>query len=80
MKLWLISQDENPGYYTYDSAVVAAETEDAARNVRPDGSDWSENCDAWASSPKKVSVRRIGTAVGCRSGEVICASLNVVWD
>jgi hypothetical protein len=35
MKLWLIYQDQNNGYDTYDSAVVAAETEDAARRTVP---------------------------------------------
>jgi len=31
MKLWIISQSVNRGYDTYDSAVVAAETEEEAR-------------------------------------------------
>jgi hypothetical protein len=35
MKLWLISQDVNTGYDTYDSAVVAAETEEQARLIHP---------------------------------------------
>ena len=35
MKLWLISQDENTGYETFDRAVVAAENEEAARNIKP---------------------------------------------
>lgn len=36
MKLWLISQRDNNGYDTYDSAVVAAETEEEARCIHPD--------------------------------------------
>jgi hypothetical protein len=35
VKLWLIYQDANSGYDTYDSAVVAAETEDEARRTHP---------------------------------------------
>jgi hypothetical protein len=35
MKLWLISQGENNGYDTYDSAVVAAETEQLAKETSP---------------------------------------------
>lgn len=35
MKLWLISQDVNNDYDTYDSAVVAAETEQEARLTYP---------------------------------------------
>lgn len=46
MKLWLISQSWNSGYDTYDSAVVAAETEEDARETHPDkdlfwdGDEW----------------------------------------
>jgi len=35
MKLYLISQDVVSGYDTYDSAVVAAENEQAARETHP---------------------------------------------
>jgi len=37
MKLWLISQDVNNDYDTYDCAVVAAVDEDAARHTHPRG-------------------------------------------
>lgn len=36
MKLWLLEQDEHNGYDTYDSLVVAAESEDEARAIHPD--------------------------------------------
>jgi hypothetical protein len=35
MKLWLISQDQNGGYDTYDSAVVAADNEIDAAHTHP---------------------------------------------
>lgn len=35
MNLYLISQDKNSGYDTYDSAVVVAENEQGAREVHP---------------------------------------------
>ena len=35
MNLYLISQNRNNGYDTYDSAVVAAESEEKARMIRP---------------------------------------------
>lgn len=35
MKLWLISQTQNTGYDSYDSAVVAAETEEQAQKIHP---------------------------------------------
>jgi hypothetical protein len=37
MKLWRISQSRNRGWDTYDSAVVAAETEEEARHIHPNG-------------------------------------------
>lgn len=37
MKLWKISQSVNYDYDTYDSAIVAAETEDEARMIHPEG-------------------------------------------
>ena len=51
MKLWLISQNVNCGWDTYDSAVVAADTEEEARNIYPSGN--YENCYdavAWSGS------------------------------
>lgn len=48
MKLWRISQDVNNNYGTYDSAVVAAETEDEARNIYPDN--WDNNPKKWNGS------------------------------
>lgn len=36
MKLWKISQTVNNDYETYDSAIVAAETEEEARLTHPD--------------------------------------------
>jgi hypothetical protein len=47
MKLYLISQDENNGWDTYDSAVVAALWEGDARSISPSRCyKWSisENC------------------------------------
>lgn len=37
MNIYLISQDKNNGYDTYDSAVVFAESEEEARNMHPSG-------------------------------------------
>ena len=37
MNLYLISQTQNQTYDTYDSAVVAAESEDHARAIHPSG-------------------------------------------
>jgi hypothetical protein len=78
MNLYKISQSKNVGYDTYDSAVVAAETEEAARLINPSGysdSDyWAES--VWVKDLNNVSVQFIGVAaVGIASG-VIVASFN----
>jgi hypothetical protein len=77
--LWHISQTENNNYDTYDSAVVIAPDEDAARLIHPGGTDlkdWGYKYGTWCSSPDKVSVRRIGTAEDGAAGDVVCASFN----
>ena len=48
MKLWLISQNVNQNYDTYDSAVVAAETEEEARGIYPDN--WDSDRKHWNGS------------------------------
>lgn len=77
MKLWLISQEENCGYDTYDSAVVAAETEDAARRTLPsDYERWGRKYSAWASSPDNVTAELIGEAAPNVEAGVVLASFN----
>jgi len=48
MKLWLISQSENNGWDTFDSAIVAAETEEEARYIYPDN--WDLGTKIWNGS------------------------------
>lgn len=60
MNLYLIEQDENNGYDTYDAFVVAAKDDDAARNYHP--GKWGEKYSTWASDPKHVRVTLIGKA------------------
>ena len=77
MKLWHISQTENGGYDTYDSAVVAAETEDAARVTMPSENEgFGKAYGAWCSGPDKVTVELIGEAVEGTKAGVICASFH----
>ncbi len=48
MKLWLLTQSSNRGYDTYDSAVVAAESEFLAKRINPgDFYEWSELYNSW---------------------------------
>lgn len=87
MKLFLLTQSKNNGYDTYDSAVVAAETEDAARLIHPSSRHDTEQKVltrrqfmalkhyGWAKDPNYVTVREIGTTETETPG-VICASFN----
>lgn len=77
MKLWLISQNENNGYDTYDSAVVAAETEELARITMPsDYEEFGREYGAWCSGPEMVKVELLGDAAPNITAGVICASFN----
>lgn len=91
LKLWLISQDINDDYDTFDSAVVAAYTEEEARIIHPsswnhpykwDGENWIAangrvgGKSEWT-TPDWVSVRYIGDAhEDIEAGKVICSSFN----
>lgn len=89
MNLYLISQDTNRGYDTYDSAVVVARSESEARKIHPDGvtklPDDGEMPDpdkywelsSWVADPLNVSVQFIGVAAkDLTEGSVVCASFN----
>ena len=83
MKLWLISQDTNNGYDTYDSAVVAAETQDAAKLIHPNRygdevvklPEELKSYSTWASLPN-ISATYLGEAADGTEPGVICASFN----
>lgn len=74
LKLWLISQEENTGWDTFDSAVVAAKTEKEARLINPDG-EWS-TYSAWCSSPDKVHVEYLGIATEGVEPGIVLSSFN----
>lgn len=85
MKLYLISQDTNNGYDTYDNAVVAAEDEAAAKLTHPSGTashrEWLDagpiDCDygTWTSK-ENVQCKYIGQAAPGIDAGVICSSFN----
>lgn len=92
MKLWKLSQEENASYDTYDSMVVAAKDEAAARLIHPgsgrtwgngrwmvnrgDGTQFEEYNRAWANSPDGVSVEYLGEAEPGTAEGTILASFN----
>lgn len=59
MKLWRISQDVNNDWDTYDSAVVAAETEEEARCTYPGSPDYKWSGSEWFSYSTNGQVFRM---------------------
>ena len=83
MNLYLISQNVNTDYDTYDSAVVAAPDVETARDMNPRGGkpvNWAKTREwrsgVWASKREDVKVVLIGEATDGTEQGVICASLN----
>lgn len=90
MNLYLLTQDENNDYDTYDSCVVAAESPEDAVLINPNGEVYGSNpaskfdgwdkgtrrdYGTWCSSPEKVKARLVGVAAEGVTG-VVCASFN----
>jgi hypothetical protein len=80
MKLFIISQDVNGNYDTYDSAVVCAETIEQAQMTHPGHApkDWDGKAgqySVWCNA-EDVKVQLIGTANEYIKEGVICASFN----
>lgn len=80
MKLFLLSQEQNAGYDTYDSAVVAAPDEDTARQIDPRTGkpveNWNKKYRTWCSGPEHVVVAYLGEAAAGIEQGVVCASYN----
>jgi len=82
MNIYLISRPDSVDYDEYDSAVVAAETEEQARFIHPSGNIQPErdlDAQRWDGSwiaPSRVDVALIGVAGPNIQAGVICASFN----
>ena len=85
-KLWLIQQTYNGGWDTFDSAVVVAETERAAKLIHPYGEDYVFRDGAWCcgegylyredntwAPPEHVTATEIGTAKEGESGVILAS-------
>ena len=87
MNTYLISQNVNNGYDTYDSAVVMAESVEEARAMYPGANDGKftdyckqYGCHDWTMDLEKVEVHKLGRMTDesylSRGDAVICASFN----
>ena len=72
MNLYLLRQDENEWYDTYDSCIVVAESEEEAVQISPAG------VGVWAPSPDHVACTLIGKAVDNieHDNGIVLASFN----
>ena len=76
MYLYLLSQNENNDWDTYDSCIVCAESEDEAKNIKPCSNDWGYRFSSWCSSPDKVTVELIGVADSKIEKGIVLSSFN----
>jgi hypothetical protein len=75
MKLYLISQDENDDYDTYDAFVVCAESEEDAKLIKP-LNDKDECCGDWCQNIESIKVKYLGEAKEGSVRGVILGSFN----
>ena len=78
MKLYLLEQNDNDDYNTYDSCLVCAENEADARTIVPNGNEFKENerWSSWALSKESIICKEIGNANDKQKRGVIIASFN----
>lgn len=81
MNLYLITQDVNNDWDTYDAAVVAAETSEDAITIHPTGNpytpeEWDQDFINWAQRPDQVTAKFIGVASEGTLRGVVLASFN----
>lgn len=74
MNLYLLKQDANYNYDTYDSLVVAANSVEDARMITPDAVPWSGS--TWVKDPKDVKVEFIGVAAPQTVRGIVLGSYN----
>jgi hypothetical protein len=77
--LYLLTQDENNGYDTFDSVVVCAESAVQAMEMTPDTSHpWGRDGfdSSWANHKEKVNYTYLGVACPSLKPGIILASFN----
>jgi len=77
MNLYLLEQNQNNDYDTYDSCVVASEDMATAQLINPSYEGWGEFNSSWCTHPRDVGVTYIGKASDdMEEGEIVIASFN----
>lgn len=76
MNIYLLTQDVNTDYDTYDSMVVYAESEELARQILPPYTNWGDKYGSWANAPDQVTVEYLGINPNVTESSIILASFN----
>lgn len=82
MKIYLLTQDDNTDYDTYDSLIVCAENEEDAKIITPSGKNYFEeredhrNYYSWALNFDSIKCEEIGEANENQERGVVLASFN----
>ena len=75
--LWKLMQYENRGYDTFDACIVAADTEEEAKEISPSRSPSKFGPhSSWAYAPAEVFATKIGVCKPELKGQVILSSFN----
>ena len=76
--LYLLTQNQNRGYNTYDRLVVCADTPELAALVLPYSTmEWGNRYSSWCSSPRHVTVTLLGTAaMNIEKDSLVLSSFN----
>jgi len=73
LKVFLLTQNQHEGYFTYQGVVVAAESADEAKKIHPSGESFS-HLREWADSPDKVEAKYLGEADASIPKGIVCAT------
>jgi hypothetical protein len=74
--LYLLEQNVNCDYDTYDACIVVADTPEDAVQINPSGP-WGQSYTSWASKPEQVEATYLGEAEpSLEAGYVVLSSFN----
>lgn len=80
MKIYLLTQNQNTGYDTYDSIIVMAESEEDAKTIGPNNDVFppvkKDFYSAWADTIDGITCEEIGIAKEGETRGVVLASFN----
>jgi len=76
MNLYILRQDTNNDYDTYDACVVCAENPEEAIKISPSSNEWGYKYTSWAFKIEEVKCQLIGIADPSIEKGIVLASFN----